>query len=149
MGKVERETYTLEEVDYELGGVYALDDEFRSILDRSLSKLPKNTVDWAIRKLFFVSSSEEYWAFLLSKSEWGHKTGFIFLSEQLKDETEEKQAFTIAHEIAHHKLKHKSPFFGKITKEQARKNEEEADERARTWLSYPSNFKQITSKYRT
>lgn len=92
------------------------------------------------KKLFFISSSECCWAFSLLKSEWGHKVGFVFLSDYVKDQDEKSQAFWIAHEIAHQKLKHKNPFFGKITFEQGDKNEEEADKLARKWLCYPNNF---------
>ena len=48
MDKIKLETYTPEEVDYALWGVHSLDDRFRVILDRSLSKLPQKIVDWAI-----------------------------------------------------------------------------------------------------
>ena len=132
---MKKETYTPEQADYAFAGFNSVSDEFRVILAKALSRLPTKIVDWAAKNLLFISSSEEYWAFSLSKKEWKHKKGFIFLSNHLKDESEEKQAFCIAHEIAHQKLNHKSPIFSNLTEEEAKKQEEEADELAQKWLS--------------
>lgn len=75
-----------------------------------------------------------------------HKTGLVFLSEQLKDETEKVQAFCIAREIAHVRLKHTSPLSSSITEAEFREQEAAADRLARRWLSYPSNFSIKSSK---
>jgi len=132
---------TLEEVDYLFGGINSLSNEFRVILARAMCKIPRNIVEWAADKLLFISSSDEYFAFALSKKEWKHKTGFIFLSECLKYESEEKQAFTIAHELAHHKLKHKTPIFSNLTEEETKRQEDEADALANKWLRSDSEVR--------
>lgn len=100
-----------------------------------MSKLPKDIVDWVAENLVFISSSDEYWAFSLPKEEWTHKQGFVFLSESMKGISEKKQVFWIAHEIAHHKLQHKSPIFSNLTEKEITTQEEKADEIAMKWLS--------------
>ena len=130
-----KERYTPEEADYAFGGINSVSEEFRIVLAKALSKLPIEIVDWTAENLLFISSSEHYWAFSLSKKEWKHKKGFIFLSNDLKNEPEKKQTLCIAHEIAHHKLNHKSPVFSNLTKEEIEKGEQEADELAKKWLS--------------
>jgi hypothetical protein len=42
-----------------------------------------------------------------------------------KPPNEEKQTFTIAHEIAHQKLEHKSPIFSNLTEKETQKQEDE------------------------
>jgi Zn-dependent peptidase ImmA (M78 family) len=129
-----KESYSLEEADYAFAGMNSVSEEFRVIIARALSKLPKEIVDWTAEAAFFFSSSEEYFAFTLRKIDFAHKQGFIFLSENLKWESEEKQAFMIAHEIAHLKLNHRSPILDRLSEQETRKQEKEADILATKWL---------------
>lgn len=133
-GRHMKERYTPEEVDYGFAGFNEVDEVFRIILAKAISKLPMKIVDWTTKNLLFISSSDEYFAFYLPKHEWKHKKGFIFLSEALKNESEEKQTFQIAHEIAHVKLNHKSPVFSDLTEIEMKRQEKEADELANKWL---------------
>ena len=126
--------YSPEQADYAFGGMYSVSAEFRGIIAKALSNLPKEIVDWTAEGAFFISSSDEYWAFTLFLDEFEHKKGFIFLSESLKGESEEKQAFMIAHEIAHLKLNHRSPILSRLSEKETRRQEEEADNLAKTWF---------------
>ena len=123
-----------EEVDYMFGGLNEVSSDFRIILAKAISKLPNDIVEWVTDKLMFVSNSEKYWAFSLSKKEWSYKLGFIFLCDDLKNLSEEKQAFIIAHEIAYQKLNHKSPILSNLTNKETQNQEVEADSLARKWL---------------
>jgi hypothetical protein len=128
--------YTVEEVDLDFGGFgldgfgrvhgHRVSEGFRIVLVKALSKLPKDIVDWANNNLLFFSSSDDYLAFCLQTRHWKHKQGFIFLSEGLFSKSEPEQAFIIAHEIAHAKLKH-PPEYGQ-------QSEEQADKLAKQWL---------------
>lgn len=132
--EIKETRYTLEEVDYMFAGFNLVNEEFRVILARTISKLPKEIVEWATEKLLFISSTDDCWAFSLLKEEWRHKEGIIFLCECLKNDSEERQTFRIAHEIAHQKLKHKSPIFNRLTEEEVWKQEKEATKLAEKWL---------------
>lgn len=125
---------TIEEVDYMFGGINHLSKEFRMILARAVSKIPQETSEWAAENLLFVSSTWTDYAFSLMKKDWAHKSGFVFLCENLKEEEKDTQLFSIAHEIAHHKLKHKNPIFGRLTIEETRNQEREANKMAEKWI---------------
>jgi len=122
-GQHMKEKYTPEEVDYGFAGFNEVDEAFRIILAKAISKLPRKVVDWITKNLLFISSSNEYFAFYLPKHEWKHKKGFVFLSETLRNESEENQTFKIAHEIAHAKLNHKSPIFSDLTEIKMKRQE--------------------------
>ena len=129
-----KDRYSFEEADYVFAGMNSVSPEFRIIIARALSKLPKDVVDWTADNAMFVSSSDQYWAFTLFVDEFKHKKGFIFLSECLINTTEEKQLFTIAHEIAHLRLNHKSPILSKLTVDESRKQEKDANSLAAKWI---------------
>mgnify|MGYP001084517937 CR=1 FL=1 len=131
---MKKERYTPEEADYTFGGTNTVSEDFRIILAKALSKLPRKIVDWAAENLNFLSSTPDL-AYTTTIKEWKHKKGFVFLCEPLKNRTEEEQTFYIAHEIAHLKLEHRSPIFSYLTEEETQKQEEEADELAKKWLS--------------
>jgi len=131
---MKKDRYSLEQADYAFGGINSVSEEFRVILAKALSKLPKDIVDWVVNFAFFISSSDEYWAFTLFIDEFEHKKGVIFLSENLKEEIEEKQLFWIAHEIAHLKLNHRSPIFCGLSEKETKRQEAEADNLVKTWL---------------
>jgi Zn-dependent peptidase ImmA (M78 family) len=78
--------------------------------------------------------------------EWKGISGFIFLCEKLKKEPERAQTFTIAHEIAHRKLRHVSPTT--ITLEQYDAQEQAADDLALKWLPEYKNEWEQSSKLR-
>jgi hypothetical protein len=128
--------YTVEEVDLNFGGFgldgfgatfgHRVSEGSRIVLVEALSKLPRGIVDWANLNLLFFSSGSDSLAFCLQLKHWKHKQGFIFLSEDLFSESEPEQAFIIAHEIAHVKLKH-PPEYGQ-------ESEEQADKLAKQWL---------------
>lgn len=133
----EKEHCTPEWCDYLFGGANSVSEEFRIILAQSLSRLPKEIVDWTVANVNFISSSEEFYALAFPKKQLRSIPfkGFVFLSEDLKKASKEKQITTIAHEIAHMRLNHKSFLWSNITEEENEKQEIEADEQAKRWLN--------------
>jgi Zn-dependent protease with chaperone function len=112
--------------------VHSVSREFMRILLLALSKLPNDVVEWAADNTYFVSSIEAD-AFYKSKKEltpW--KRGIIVLCEGLKNKSLDEQTFTIAHEIAHAKLNHKTA--SAPIGHNLQKHEKEADRLARRWL---------------
>ena len=142
-GKKQVELYSEREIielfEKKGGGSMSFDQDYGSILFRALSQLPKEVVDWAVEKVVFISSLDFYRAYTLSLKELvkKNKTSLIMLCESLRHAPREEQAFDIAHEIAHAKLRHVTIFFDKKTmKESESKDEKEADDLARNWLGY-------------
>jgi len=127
--------YTLEEVDIRIrsafglqgifGDAYPFSEEFRIILAKAISKLPKQIVDWTTENVLFFSSRDDRFVFTLNIDEWKHKRGFIFLCENLKEWSEGGQVLAIAHEIAHLKLDHRK---------RGSSEEQEATKLAKQWL---------------
>jgi hypothetical protein len=120
------------------GGHRSLGREHKRILFKSMSRLPKDIVDWAVEKLVFVSSLEVYRAYTLNLDELVEKgkAGLVVLCDNLKDAPEEEQTLDIAHEIAHCWLKHATTSTDiKTMKEVAGREEKEADDLAIKWLS--------------
>ncbi len=130
-----KDRYTIDEAEQMLAETNSVSPEFRIIISKTLTKLPKEIVDWTIKNTLFVSSSSEYLAFWGRLDDWKDKKGFIFLSQYLKHEEEETFSLIIAQEIAHAKLDHKSPLFTKMTRETERKQEQQAEELAKKWLN--------------
>jgi Zn-dependent peptidase ImmA (M78 family) len=83
----------------------------------------------------FVSSDDSFWAFFLAPEIVKGKKNIVFMSECLKNRSEEEQVFTIAHEIAHTRLKHKSPILSNLTREETKRQEDEANRLANKWIS--------------
>ena len=128
------DSYTPEQVDHLYSGVNEVDESYRRILDKALARLPKAVVDWTVENLLFISPRDDDYAFSLSRRERQHKRGFVFLYDSVKNLTEERQAFIIAHEVAHHKLDHKNPVFNEMKEKEKAKQEWEADTLANEWI---------------
>jgi Zn-dependent peptidase ImmA (M78 family) len=111
---------------------HPLSKEMRTVLAKATSKLPKKVIEWVLGKVIFVSSNEQP-AYCVSNLPKQFR-GIIFLSDCLLCESEERQAFIIAHEIAHFKLKHKLAMFNSLTEEEIEKEQNEASQLAATWL---------------
>jgi len=111
-------------------GNNCLDEQFTTVLAKALSKLPRGIVDWSVLYVVFISPPSKEIAFSIHKRSdlWIIKRGFVFLSSGLLKEPEEKQAFVIAHEIAHLKLNHHIPHYSP-------EEEEKANDLAKKWLS--------------
>lgn len=114
--------------------INALSPEFIRIIRDSISKLPNDIYEWARDKLRFISSKEDSLAFNVYFGEPTNIEGYIFLCEKLKYLTKEVQTKVIAHELAHIKLDHTKPPFKKLSVEEVKKQEEEANKLAEEWL---------------
>jgi hypothetical protein len=118
-------------------GTLSLGRDFSRILFRSLSRLPKEVVDWALENTMFISGLNLFSAYVINLEEALSK-GKIFLivlgGTLLKTSVEE-QDLTVAHEIAHCYLGHHSLFPDEysIRKSEA-PDEEDADALAMRWL---------------
>jgi hypothetical protein len=116
-------------------GLNALSPDFMTILVESISKLPSDIFVWTRENVRFISSGEDSLAFSLRIEDPIKIKGFIFLCESLKYVKKEVQTKSIAHEIAHIKLGHTEPPFRKLSVEEVKKQEEEADKLAEEWLA--------------
>jgi Zn-dependent protease with chaperone function len=90
-----------------------------------------------VEKLVFLSDMDKFSAYTVNIEEplGRGKIGIVVLYSSLKLQPEELQAFTIAHELAHLKLKHATTFSDlSLMKERELLDAKEADELAKAWL---------------
>jgi hypothetical protein len=111
---------------------HKLTEGMRLSLAKAVSKLSGNIVDYASLNIMFVSSTDQP-AFNVSFKLKPFK-GVVFLSECLLGKPEDEQAFIVAHEIAHFKLKHR--LCGGLTEFEDQRQEMEASETAEKWLGF-------------
>lgn len=104
----------------------------RSVVE-SLQRLPYDIVEYVTENVWFVSSFDDAWAFVLTGEELQGKK-LIFLSDELFSEPKEQIQYTIIHEIGHVMLKHRNAILKTQTKTEVEKQEFEADQFAEKYL---------------
>ena len=106
--------------------MHSLSEGMRLLLAKAASKLPGNIVDYASLNIMFVSSTDQPAFNVLFKLR--SFKGVAFLSECLLGKPKDEQAFIVAHEIAHFKLKHR--LYGGLTEFEDQRQQMEANETA-------------------
>jgi hypothetical protein len=93
-------------------GSRSLGKGFSRILFRSLSKLPREVVNWTLENVIFISDLNEFSAYVINLEEalYKGKVFLIVLGETLLKTSDEEQDLTVAHEIAHCFLGHHTFF---------------------------------------
>lgn len=128
-----REYYTFDEV-WDMIYVATLGNNLlRYLVAGALSKVPKGVTDRVLKKcLFWMPTCDEEGCFISEELLRGK--GLIALPEKLIHKDEESVERIILHEVAHRHLDHKSPFLSRLSEEEARKQEEEANRTRDMWL---------------
>lgn len=104
----------------------------KSVLE-SLQQLPVDIVDYVTENVWFISSFEDAFGFVLTGEELQGKQ-LIFLSDELFSEPKEQIHYTIIHEIGHVMLKHRNAIIEPQTRAEAERQEFEADQFANKYL---------------
>lgn len=107
----------------------------KKMVDKALRFLPEDISAYITKNVWFVSSFEDGWAFTLRGDELKRNEYLIFLSDELLAEDEKQIIWTILHEIGHVALGHRNSI-GKVqSKIEVKKQEKEADEFAKKYLT--------------
>ena len=99
----------------------------------TLALMPDEIIDHITSSCWFFASLEDAWAFTFTGNDLKNQH-LIFLSDELLFQDKEQIIHTIAHEIGHVILKHRNSVLEKQTKEEIKKQENEADEFAGKYL---------------
>ncbi len=99
----------------------------------TLAKFPQEIIDHITSDCWFLSSTEDAWAFTVRGNELVGKH-LIFLGEDLLRQSKEQVMYTIAHEIGHVILGHRNSILVMQTKAEIRWQEAQADEFARKYV---------------
>lgn len=97
--------------------------------------LPDELIDFTTKSLWFVGSFSDGYAFTLRQNELAKGEYLIFLSDELMNEPEWQIRFSIMHEIGHAVLGHRNSIGYRQTKSEIRRQEKEADEFAKKYLT--------------
>jgi Zn-dependent peptidase ImmA (M78 family) len=106
----------------------------KTIVADTLSRLPKNMVIYITENCWIVSSINDAWAYTFKGSDIPDKY-LIFLSDELLSDSIEQIRYTLLHEIGHIILNHNNSINYRQTKREINKQEKEADEFAKKYLT--------------
>lgn len=93
---------------------------------RSLLLLPSDLITHVCKKVWFISSPEDAWAFTFRGEELKDRH-LIFLSDELFKENASQISYTILHEVGHVVLNHSNSIGHTQTQSEIKKQETEAD----------------------
>ncbi|MGE5041708.1 MAG: ImmA/IrrE family metallo-endopeptidase [Candidatus Levyibacteriota bacterium] len=96
----------------------------------TLEKMPEEIISSITKNCWFFASLEDAWAFTFTGSDL-RKQHLIFLSDDLLLQNPGKIYYTIAHEIGHVVLGHRNSVLEKQTREEIKRQEQEADQFAK------------------
>jgi hypothetical protein len=124
---------TIQEIIKAFGGRLVGNNSNKKIIAQVIQKLPEKELSYITKKVWFLSSSPDAWAYTFHGRDIPDKY-LILLSDELFEQSLNQIQFTILHEIGHVLLNHRNSIGFKQTKEEINKQEDEADEFAKQYI---------------
>jgi len=125
--------YTLNEVRPMMGGEHNIREEHYGDVISVLSRLPKDVIDYIIDNIYITTCIGGTGEFIPYETLKRFK-GVILLCHTLWEKGQGEIDFTIAHQVAHAYLNHKtSTPLSPLSKEEGLQQEAQADEKAVEW----------------
>ncbi len=115
----------IEKIRKKFSGKLAGSKKMQNIVCETLLSFPKEIVDYVTENVWFVSSFDDSWGFVLKGSEIGNKF-IVFFGDELFAQDKYEQKYTVAHEIGHVVLKHRNAILEPQTKAQTNVQEAQA-----------------------
>lgn len=110
--------------------------KMQRLVAETLLRLPINIQSFVTKNVWFVSSYEDSWGFVLKIDEISSKGKYvIFLGDELYEQDSGTQHYEIAHEIGHVMLGHRNAILKPQSKEEVDKQETEAHKFALKYLN--------------
>ncbi len=125
--------WTIEEIRYRFNGRLMGNLFMRKMVCQSVLPLPSEIIEQVTKNVWFISSSDDAWAFTFRGSDIKDQH-LIVLSDELLKQDEEQITFTILHEIGHVMLGHKNSMGSQQTQSEIRHQELEADQFAKQYI---------------
>ncbi len=101
----------------------------------TVSLLSEDLIKYVTKKVWFLSSPEDAWAFTFRGSDVKNQH-LVYLSDELFKQDKERITYTILHEIGHCILKHENSMGRKQTQSEIDKQEFEADQFTKKYLRF-------------
>ena len=108
--------------------------KMRRLVCETLLYFPRKTVDFITKNVWFVSSFEDSWGFVLRGDELVKGKFLVFLGDELFEQESSTQHYTIAHEIGHVVLGHRNSIIEKQSKAEVDSQEREAHQFALKYI---------------
>ena len=108
--------------------------KMRRLVCETLLYFPRKTVDFITKNVWFVSSFEDSWGFVLRGDELVKGKFLVFLGDELFEQDSYAQHYTIAHEIGHVVLGHRNSIIEKQSKAEVDSQEREAHQFALKYI---------------
>ena len=121
--------WTVVKVKKALGGKLIGKPYMEQLVCLTLLKLPDDTIEFICKKVWFISSSDDAWAFTFKGEELKDRY-LVYLSDELFEQSKEQIQFTILHEIGHIILNHRNSIGIEQTASEIKRQEKQADEYA-------------------
>jgi hypothetical protein len=106
----------------------------KALVCEAVALLPEEIIKKVTRDVWFLSSSEDAWAYTFKGNDLKDKH-LIFVSDELLREDPSQIQYTIIHEIGHVILGHENSMGRKQTQSEIDQQEREADEFAKNYLN--------------
>lgn len=125
--------FTREEIRKRLGGRLVGKEIMKRATVAAIQRLPDQIIKKVTETVWFVSSFDDAWGFVLTGEELRGKH-LVFLSDELFKEGEKQIVYTIIHEIGHVILKHRNGILKPQSRAETEKQEMEADKFAKEYI---------------
>ena len=123
----------LEKIKKKFAGKLIGSVRMQKLVCETIQILPREIADFICKNVWFVSSFDDSWGFVLDSNDLGKKH-LVFLGDELFQQEKYDQRYTIAHEIGHVVLKHKNAILEPQAVERTRKQESEAHKFAMQYM---------------
>lgn len=122
----------MEEIKGKFGRKLVGKVRMQTLVCETLLILPKDIAEFVTKNVWFISSFEDSWGFVLDSKDLGKKH-LIFLGDELFEQDKYAQHYTIAHEIGHVMLNHRNAI---LETQSVRETEKQEDEAHRFAIQY-------------
>lgn len=139
-------SWTAKKIKRELGGKLIGTRYTIPKICKALLHLPDDTLKYVCKRVWFISSSDDAWAFVMKGSEVKNRY-LIYLSDELFQENDDQITYTILHEVGHVVLKHRNSIGYSQTKTEIRMQEKEADAFAKKYIIFESQNRDRASVF--
>lgn len=126
-------SYSRDEIRQKLGQRLVGKTLTKARIIEAIQKLPDDFVKRIVKDVWFITSFDDAWGFVLKGDELKGKS-LIFLSDELFEEPNPQIEYTILHEIGHVILNHRNGILEPQTESETEKQELEADKFAKEHL---------------
>jgi hypothetical protein len=127
-------TWTLNKVRKALGDKLIGRLFMREMVCKSILHLPAEQIEQVCRKVWFISSPEDAWAFTFRGADIKDRH-LVFLSEELFAQDTHQITYTILHELGHVILNHRNAIGVAQTQSEINRQEKEADDFAKKYIA--------------